>query len=878
VKDEHNVEVARGGAFLKNWKLPTTSKCEARPIGIAVDAHGHIWTTNTGSTAPVDEFTETGELLKTVGKGVENLSEPGAIAIDNKGDVFVEDATAQAVLEFNENGTYESSSGTAGTGPAQLDLTHLSGLTTDTKHHLLITDTGNNRVERWLFPTQQTGNTGAHTTQTIYYTAASRTLHPNCGEHAEWAGLPCEAQRAKQPESGLPALPVTTYTYNIWDEPLTTTDTISTTEPKTERTTTITYDAAGRPETTKITSNLNGMIAVPQVTDEYSKTNGLLVKQSSSTGNLTSEYNTLGQLTSYADALGNITKYEYEKEGDRHLTKVNDDENGTAASTDTYTYNTTTGGLESIKDAAGKEAGAGTFTVTRDPENNITSESYTNGITAKLTYNSINEQVGLEYADTAHCTTNCTAYSDTVTPSIHGQWVSQTSTLSKQTYAYDQAGRLIEVQETPSGKGCTSRLYAYDEDGNRTSLTTREPATEGKCATEGGTSENYAYDTANRLDETAVSYDEFGNTTALPAAYAGGTALTSSFYVNDMPATLEQGGKKLSYALDPSGRILETTSKEGATSTTIDNHYAGAEATPAWSSNPATGSWTRYIGGVGGGLSAIETKGTAPELELADLHGDIIGTAKLSETEPKIGQANETSEYGVPRTTITAKYSWLGEDKASTELPTGVINMGARTYIPQIGRFLQTDPQPGGSVNGYAYTFDDPVNEADSSGEWTNYDYENAQTGEAAPGTLRDGNKPGAIEPPPADYQAEELLAAEIDPTRNGEYGHLHVTYKVLRCDKEGCEGRFVTNGVITDRGNRKSEMQLSITAENAAWPSSEPYAENPSVAGVSTPTYYDDIYIPFGTVYTFSLSVTVGKHSETLKLSFASLGGEITY
>ena len=43
--------------------------------------------------------------------------------------------------------------------------------------------------------------------------------------------------------------------------------------------------------------------------------------------------------------------------------------------------------------------------------------------------------------------------------------------------------------------------------------------------------------------------------------------------------------------------------------------------------------------------------------------------------------------------------------------------MGARTYAPQLGRFLQTDPIPGGSANAYAYTYGDPVNSNDLTGE-----------------------------------------------------------------------------------------------------------------------------------------------------------------
>jgi hypothetical protein len=45
--------------------------------------------------------------------------------------------------------------------------------------------------------------------------------------------------------------------------------------------------------------------------------------------------------------------------------------------------------------------------------------------------------------------------------------------------------------------------------------------------------------------------------------------------------------------------------------------------------------------------------------------------------------------------------------------------MGARSYAPQFGWFLQPDPVPGGSANTYGYTFEDPANSSDPSGELT---------------------------------------------------------------------------------------------------------------------------------------------------------------
>ena len=221
----------------------------------------------------------------------------------------------------------------------------------------------------------------------------------------------------------------------------------------------------------------------------------------------------------------------------------------------TYTYDEKTGELTGLADTA-----AGTFNATYDAEGKALTEKLPDGLTANYTYNAANEPTGLEYHKANNCGTSCIWFNDTDVPSIHGEWMSQNSSFGAQNYTYDASGRLTQVQSTPSGKGCTTRIYTYDADGNRTSITARAPGTEGKCATEGGTTESHTYDTADRLMDTGIEYNPFGDIKALSAADAGGSKLTNQYYVDGQAESQSQGEQTIGYNLDPGRRIRETVS------------------------------------------------------------------------------------------------------------------------------------------------------------------------------------------------------------------------------------------------------------------------------------------------------------------------------
>jgi hypothetical protein len=328
----------------------------------------------------------------------------------------------------------------------------------------------------------------------------------------------------------------------------------------------------------------------------------------------------------------------------------------------------------------------------------MTSEIFPNGMCAKYTRNPASETTNVVYVKTTNCgATEPVLFSDTRIASIHGDILSQTSTLASENYSYDDAERLAEAQETPAGGGCTTRAYTYDEEANRTSLATRAPNGKGECQTEGGTLEGHNYDEANRLTDAGIGYEPFGNVEKLPATDAEGHELTSKFYVDNAVASQTQNGVTHEYKLDPEGRASETiTGAKKAIS-----HYDGPGNAIAWASEEEGKKSTRDIPGIDGTLTAIQTS-TEVVLQLHDLQGNTVATIGDNTSETKLKETYNSSEFGAPTGgKAPPKYAWLGAAGVADELASGVITDGATSYVPQAGRALQAEAvEPPGLPNG----------------------------------------------------------------------------------------------------------------------------------------------------------------------------------
>lgn len=452
---------------------------------------------------------------------------------------------------------------------------------------------------------------------------------------------------------------------------------------------------------------------LPTTTTGYSSTTGrpltLSTTEEGTTRTLTTGYDSVGRMVSYQDADGVTSTTKFDLDG--RLAEVND-----GKGTQTYSYNATTGLLTSLTDSL-----AGSFSAEYDSVGQLISQTYPGGMKSHLSYDETGDPESLSYTKPG-CGT-CVWYEQDVTSSIGGQWLTNTTTVADHSYTYDGVGRLTFVRETPAGKGCTTREYAYDADSNRTSRTTREPGAGGVCVTSGaGAQQTSTYDAADRITGTGFSYDSWGRLLEVPASHSGGGALAMTYYVNDMTRTSVQDGKSVGWLLDPTQTRARATITNETKQTIF--HFADGSDSPAWSADftgvTMTG-WQRPVGGIDGSLGALVNNNgttTSVALQLTNLHGDAVGTATTSPEATKPTELFEADEFGMPLAAGKHEYGWLGGKERRTTLESGLVQMGVRSYVPAMGRFTSVDTVYGGSANAYDYSNADPLNQFDLDGRW----------------------------------------------------------------------------------------------------------------------------------------------------------------
>lgn len=539
--------------------------------------------------------------------------------------------------------------------------------------------------------TAKSTGAGNHETQYFYY--GLDATQPGCSGSG-LAGLLCKKQTPVS--SGTAALPVDTYTYDTdWNK----TQHVQTVG-STTRTTTTTYDGDGRQAS--ITVGTSPATDTVSVSNTYGSTTGNLVQTTTPAAgseparSVTRTYDSNGRLSSYQDADGETTTYTYDLNG--NLATQAD-----SKSTITLSYND-----RDLATGLADSATSVSMSATYDANGDLATQSLPGQLTKRVTRNAAGDIVD-QFYEKGGCSSSCNWAQSTVDRDPGGRVAREVSGGRTRVYEYDGAGRIRVAQVTTGGQ-CTTRVYAYDANSNRTSRRTYPPATNGDCSQSTTySSQTLAYDEADRINSTGFATDALGRQTDAPAG-AVGSALTATFYANDRAHTLAQDGVTKSYRYDPDSRIRWRSTSGGDVETV---HYTDEGDAPSWTAIGSS-TWTRDLDGLDGQTIATrETDGTIRYL-LTDTHGDVVAKATASATTPTA--TTRYDEFGAPVSGVAPRTGWLGAADRSTELASGVIAMGARTYVPQLGRFLQPEPLSGSGPNAYDYALQDPINGIDLAG------------------------------------------------------------------------------------------------------------------------------------------------------------------
>ncbi len=475
------------------------------------------------------------------------------------------------------------------------------------------------------------------TRETIYYTASTNATDSACGNKPQWVNLACKVRSATQPTGTLPGLPVKTLEYDAYENVTQAKDTV---DGILRRTTTSTFDGAGRLIADQVVGNASGAgTDPPQTTYGYDAATGRPTTTStpstSPARTITSTFDSVGRISSYTDADGATTTTRYDLLG--RPTRITDTDGGDR----TLTYDATTGRLTQANDSA-----LGVIVATGyDADGNLTRESFqTAGLDLIQAYDETGDPVRRTYRKTSNCSTACDWLDWQAASSIHGQWLNETGTDGVRNYTYDAVGRLSRAEDRPTGKDCTTRTYQFDADSNRTQLKSYPAASGGACSTTTTpVTTTPTYDEADRITGTGYVYDALGRIRSVPAA-AAGVAVNAEYYTDDLVLSLEQSGATTTIGRDPADRVrTRTVSPQAA----VVSHYGDTSDEPTWTQQGS--STSRNFSDLFGDLAAVQNSGSGVALQLSDLRGDVVAEMPNSATATPPAAFAGIDEFGVPR-------------------------------------------------------------------------------------------------------------------------------------------------------------------------------------------------------------------------------------